>query len=154
MSRVDLLLVTCFLGAVLSGCATVWSGGRSSAEPDVTKEKLQQYEKVMHLTFPGSTRGLNAREVTGGPDDALYLKVEIDKDELDSFLKKSPFADANLRNDQKFVGNEKGQTWWQPDDVKSYKSGQVSLTQGEVLNILLDLDQDKKVVIYLLWHET
>lgn len=41
LSRVDLLLVTCFLVAVLSGCATVGSGG--PAEPEVTKEKLQQY---------------------------------------------------------------------------------------------------------------
>ena len=154
LSRVYLLFVTYIFGLLLCGCATAWSGGRDSAEPDVTKEKLQQYQKVMHLTFPAGTRGLNAREATGGPDDMLYLKVEIDREELDSFLEDSPFADANLRSDQKFVGNEKGQTWWRPDDVKTYKSAQVFLPQGEVLNILLDFDQEKKVVIYLMWHET
>ena len=154
MSRIYLLFVTYVLGLLLCGCATAWSGGRNFAEPEVTKEKLQHYEKAMHLTFPASTRGHNAREVTGGPDDVLYLKVEIDKEELDFFLKSSPFADADLRSDQKFVGNEKGQTWWRPDDVKTYKSGQVFLAQGEVLNILLDFDHDKKIVMYLMLHET
>jgi len=154
LSKIHSLLVSGFLVGLLCGCSTVWSGNRQSDEPNVTKGKLQQYEKMMHVTFPGSTRGLNAREVTGGPDAMLYLKVEMDKEELESFLKSSPFANADLRSDRPFVYNQKGVTWWTPADVKTYKSGQASLPDGEVLNVLIDLGQDKKVVIYLMWHET
>lgn len=107
----------------------------------------------MDLTFPASTRALNAAAETGGPDDAVYLKVEMDKQDLETFVKNSRFANAALRSDQSPIHNRIDLTWWNPDGAKTYKSGQVRLPSNDVLNILIDFDYDKKVVVYLLWYE-
>lgn len=107
----------------------------------------------MHLTFPESTRPLNAAYENGGFDDAVFLKVEMDKQDLATFVKNSPFANAYLRSDQSPIHDQKDLTWWNPDAAKTYKSSQVILPSNDALNILVDLDDDKKVVVYLLWYE-
>jgi hypothetical protein len=46
----------------------------------------------MHVTFPASTRALNAALESGGPDEAVYLKVEMDKQDLETFVQKEHIA--------------------------------------------------------------
>lgn len=56
-------------------------------------------------------------------------------------------------NDSRKVINEKDLKWWNPDAAQTYKSGQVKVPSNYVLNILIDFDHDKKVIVYLLWYE-
>jgi hypothetical protein len=106
MSKTPLLLVCCLAAALgCISCGEVRHRVSQFSEQDITREKLQQYERLMHLTFPGSTRALNVAYESGGPDDAVFLKVEMDKQDVEAFVKNSPFANANLRNDQSPIHN-------------------------------------------------
>ena len=154
MSKTSLVLVCCLavaLGCI--SCSEVRHRVSQFSEQDITREKLQEYERLMHLTFPGSTRALNAAYESGGPDDAVFLKVEMDKQDLETFVKSGPFADIDLRNDRREVSSRKDLPWWNPDAAKTYESGQVTLPSNDVLNILIDLDGDKNSVVYLQWCE-
>jgi hypothetical protein len=150
MSKTSLLLVCCL--AVAPGCIScseVRHSVSQFSEQDITREKLQQYERSMHLTFPGSTRALNAAYESGGPDDAVFLKVEMDKQDVEAFVKNSPFANANLRSDQSPIHNRQDLPWWDPDGAKTYKAGQVILPSNGALNMQVDLDDEMKAVVYL-----
>src|SRR5258705_4003155 len=96
----SILICSLVVGLGCISCNAIRHRNSQLSEQAITKEKLQQYESLMHLTFPASTRALNASEETGGPDDAFFLKVEIDKQDLETFVKNSPFANADLRSDQ------------------------------------------------------
>lgn len=123
------------------------------SEQDVTRERLQQYEKLMHLTFPESTRALNSAYESGAPDDAVYLKVEMEKRDVETFLKNSPFANAYLRSDQNPIPNRRDLPWWNPDGAKTYKGGNVILPSNGALHMLIDFDDEMKAVVYLTWGE-
>lgn len=105
----------------------------------------------MHLTFPESTRALNAAYESGGPDDAVYLKVEMAKQDLEAFVKNSPFANANLRSDQSPIQNRQDLPWWNPNGAKTYKARQVILPSNGALHMLVDFDDELKAVVYLTW---
>ena len=108
----------------------------------------------MHITFPKSTRALKIFKVTGGPDDGIFLKIEIDRKDLDSLIKHSPFASVELRSDRRSVLKDRTLSWWDPDSVRNYRSAQAGLPDARYLNILLDLDRDEAITIYLQWLET
>ncbi|MGI8732285.1 MAG: hypothetical protein ACR2LM_03160 [Pyrinomonadaceae bacterium] len=105
----------------------------------------------MHLTFPESTRALNAAYESGGPDDAVFLKVEMDKQDVEAFVKHSPFANAYLRSDQSPIQNRQDLSWWNPDGAKTYKADQVILPSNGALYMLVDFDDEMKAVVYLTW---
>jgi len=120
----------------------------------VSEEDLKECSSKMHITFPKSTRALKISRITGGPDDGIFLKIEIDRKDLDSLIKHSPFAGRELLSDRRFVLKEPTLSWWDPDSVRNYRSAQARLPDAKYLNILLDLDRDEDIPIYLQWGET
>jgi len=124
-----------------------------SSDDSVSEEDLKECSSKMHITFPKSTRALKISKVTGGPDDGIFLKIEIDRKDLDSLIKHSPFAGLKLRSDRRSVLNE-SLSWWDPDSVRNYRSAEARLPDAEYLFILLDLDRDEAITIYLQWGET
>jgi len=120
----------------------------------VSEEDLKECSSKMHITFPKSTRALKIFRVTGGLDDGIFLKIEIDRKDLDSLIKHSPFAGLELRSDRRFVLKEPTLSWWDPDSVRNYRSAQAGLPDAKYLNILLDLDRDEGITVYLQWGET
>ena len=120
----------------------------------VSEEDLKECSSKMHITFPKSTRALKISRVTGGLDDGISLKIEIDPKDLDSLIKHSPFAGLELRSDRRFVLKEPTLSWWDPDTVRNYRSAQAGLPDAKYLNILLDLDRDDGITVYLQWGET
>jgi len=84
----------------------------------------------------------------------VFLKIEIDRKDLDSLIKHSPFAGRELLSDRRFVLKEPTLSWWDPDSVRNYRSAQAPLPDARYLNILLDLDRDEGITIYLQWGET
>lgn len=148
------LITLLFVVLGCTACNAALNRKSQLSEKDITAEKLHQYERLMHVTFPASTRALNAAAETDGPDDAVFLKVEMDKQDLDTFVKNSPFVNTPLKSDERSLDNEKDLTWWNPDGAKTYKSGQVRLPANDVLNIPIDFDQDRKIIVYVLWYDT
>ena len=130
------------------------SGTLQSSSDLVSEEDLKECSSKMHITFPKSTRALKISKVTGGPDDGIFLKIEIDRKDLDSLIKHSPFAGLELLSDRRFVLKEPTLSWWDPDSVRNYRSAEARLPDAEYLFILLDLDRDEAITIYLQWGET
>jgi len=65
-----------------------------------------------------------------------------------------PICGLKLLSDRRFVLNESTLSWWDPDSVRNYRSAEARLPDGEYLFILLDLDRDEAITIYLQWGET
>ena len=131
-----------------------YSGTLQSRDDSVSAEDLKECSSKMHITFPKSTRALNIYKVTGGPDDQIFLKIEIDRKDLNSLIKNSPFAGQELRSDRRFMLKERTLSWFDPDSARNYKSAQARLPDAKYLNILVDLDRDEGTTIYLQWGET
>jgi hypothetical protein len=139
--------------SALTCARSPYSRTLQSSDDSVSEEDLKECSSKMHITFPKSTRALKISKVTGGPDDGIFLKIEIDRTDLDSLIKHSPFADLKLRSDRRSVLNE-SLSWWDPDSVRNYRSAEARLPDAEYLFILLDLDRDEAITIYLQWGET
>ncbi|HEY2976196.1 MAG TPA: hypothetical protein VGJ48_27020 [Pyrinomonadaceae bacterium] len=120
----------------------------------ITEEQLRACGTKMHVSFPASTQPLGIQEVTGWLDDQLYLKLQIPNQDLESFLRSSPFAGKQLRTDRSEILDDKNLSWWRPESVKKFKSGQAVLPDAKYLKILVDLDSDDKTIIYLAWFDT
>lgn len=154
MSKTLFVLSMAFLlGLVVSSCRGVGTGDTEYSGKEIDREKLEQYGKLMQITFPESTRPLNSYVEISGPDDAVYLKVEIDQKDLDTLISKSPFSTAEFRSDQTRLQNMNSIKWWTPGSAKNFKSSHVRFEDGDVLNILVDLDNAQKPIVYLQWHE-
>jgi hypothetical protein len=120
----------------------------------ITEEQLRACEKKMHVSFPASSQPLGIQEVTGWLDDQLYLKLQIPRQDLESFLRSSPFAGKELRSDRSEMFDDKNLSWWKPESVKNFKPAQAALPDAKYLNILVDLDSNDRIIIYLAWFET
>ena len=105
----------------------------------------------MQMKFPPSTCFLNFAEGTG-QDYTAHLKFEIDKDDLEFFIRNSPFAGKELRTDRMDMDLSYGKKWWTAGkNSKTYKSGYTRIPSrySEPMAILIDLDKPEKAVIYL-----
>ena len=151
--KLFVLSIALLLGLVVSSCAGVGTGDKEYSEKGITREMLLKIGKAMQITFPESTRPLNVYSEISGPDDALYLKAEIDPKDLDTLISKSPFATAEFRTDETRLQSSNSRKWWNPTDVKNFKSSWVRLADGNVLTILIDFDNAQKPIVYLLWFE-
>ena len=127
---------------------------QDKATGEISEQKLKECGDKMHTEFPSGTRSLNLYEVTGWLDDLIRLKVEIDKKDLDAFIKGSPFSEMELDGHNKYVENETSLPWWKPGYAKQFKSAEAALPDAKYLKILIDLDDETKAIIYLMWMET
>ena len=152
--RIFVLNIALMLGLVVISCRGMGTGDTEYSEKEINHERLLQYAKLMQITLPDTTRALNSYEEISGPDDAVYLKVEIDRKDLDTLISKSPFATAEFRSDDTTLPDGKRLKWWNPTDAKNFKSSQVRLADGDYLAILVDLDNAQKPIVYLMWFET
>ena len=87
-------------------------------------------------------------------DTVIYLKAEIARDDLEMFLKNSPFVRAELSGVEKSISPEAELPWWQVEKVESYLSGTVALPNAYWLSILVDLDSQDVCIVYLEWCDT
>ena len=120
------------------------------------KQKLDELSKIMLFSFPASTR-LLGYERRRGMNDVIYLKIEIATEDLRALINNSPFCNTILRSSENNPISDissTGPTWWKVKSVRTWKSGQVRLDNANYLNMLIDLDQKNKCVIYLEWFET
>ena len=107
----------------------------------------------MLLVFPTGTKALGYKEEPG-LDRSIYLKLQIPRNELSTFLNASPFARIQLDRDIKAIDHGIDEDWWRPDSVKHFMSGQALLPDAKFVDVLVDLDAKETVILYLEWHET
>jgi len=134
-------------------------------KPASSEDPVAVSTAVMHVTFPSDTRVIgyyrskdpaNTRfSMIPTPDDAICLKIETARKNIDALLAASPFAGKELSGTARSVSNHSlNQPWWDPEKPRRFKSGEEPLPNGCQLNILIDMDNDAKAVVYLNWFET
>lgn len=140
-------ILVCALATALLGC------GGSSAPVITTPTAMQvkEFTRNAGITLPASAQPVSWRELRG-MDDALWLQVRMPATEVAAFLASSPFSTAKLAtNDQSRLYNF--QDFWQSPPQR-HRSGQESLPNARVLNIVIDDSDATNAVVYLMWHET
>ena len=85
-------------------------------------------------------------------DDALWLQVSLPAQDLNAFLKSSPFAESKLSNNNEARVYQFRAFFKIPPS--KYRAGQERLPTSQVLNILIDESDPVVAVLYLMWHET
>jgi hypothetical protein len=158
IAQFSAILLACSVAiAVLPGCGDTPS----------TEDALAVSAEAMCLVFPPSTRVLgyyhakdpaNRRfEIIPSPDDAIWLKSEMDRKDVEAFLATSPLAGKTLtQTDRGMIGILPGQSWWDADRPGHFRTGRAALPQAGAgyLDILIDMDGGERATVYLMWYTT
>lgn len=121
---------------------------------EVTPAQLRDCAEKMQITFPSGTRSVGMCKQEGWQDDTIWLKVQIPKKDLLALLESSPFAKEMLSNERRYITSPGKIAWWKAEAVTNFKSGQANLPEAKYVNILIDLDDEEIIAIYLMWQET
>lgn len=128
---------------------------RSFAKGD-EKTLLAKCGQIMNVKFPDSARLVGVKRWKA-IDALIILKVEIAADHLDQLLTSSPFSKQSVTEKHRFVHSVQNPRipWWNPDSPQKFKSGKVDdFKKGETLAILIDLDRNDRLTVYLKWGTT
>lgn len=140
-------LFSCFvLSSLLSldGFISITSGGTTTPE----------IEAKLGITLPPSAV-IQYVERDGFLDEYINLKLEVDQGDLAAFLADSPFVDAKLSSNQRYVFQcDASPPEWRPEEARSFESAEVDLPGNEVIRILIDHDTPARPVIYIEWFES
>ena len=109
---------------------------------------LEGLERRVKLKFPPGT-ALRMSLWDGFMDPCVVAKLEIPRSSLDAFLRDPPFSGATTKErlvwDQTCVRLRLEQlSEWHPDQAQHFISA-----QGDGICLLADLDDPKRVVVYL-----
>ena len=115
------------------------------------QESTQSVSKLgseLGLSFPPSTRIVGIRRESG-IDDAVQAKLEIGKDELASFLAKTPIDPSAMRpGTAGFLGSDV--EFWDPHKAQGLKTGQAKTAKGRVLSVGVDQSRSDVVIVYIM----
>lgn len=151
------LAATAALGAGLAAAlliAVIHQRYIRASVPSVTAPtaaQISEFTANAAITLPASAEPIAYREERG-MDDALWLQVRMPAADLPALLGSSPFKDSKLGGTDKSIEGCFSAFWKAPP--ARYRSGQESLPNARVLNILIDESDPANVVVYLMWHET
>ena len=143
------LPLACLL--VISGC---FGAAAPTVAPNVTHQQQATAARAMGLTFPPGTKFFFYLRESGGPDDAIFLKVELPAAAMPGFLASPTFTGSEWSQDSRSVSDVADWSAWRPSKAVKFRSGQVSLPNAEYLNVLIDDDRQDAEVIYLQWFQT
>jgi hypothetical protein len=128
-------------------------GGGCSRGPVVsvpTAPQIAEFTRNAGIALPKSSRAIGWKE-SRGMDDALWLKVEIPKADLDSFIAASPFRGGGLETNQSSRLYDFYDFWQTPPS--QYRAGQASLPNVRTLNMVVDDSASTNAVVYMMWFE-
>lgn len=145
-----LTLLTVY-GCLIAGC---YGETAPSVSPNVTAKQRAHASASTGLTFPPGTQFLLYHSDLRGPDDAVSLKISLNKADFEAFLGQPAFASAMWRDTYASITDVPGWSQWQPSKVTKYRFEQFELPKAECLSLLIDDDQDDPKVVYLFWHQT
>jgi hypothetical protein len=121
------------------------------SDPNTARQKLDEFTKITKIQFTPTTRLLNYKSVQW-LDRHTRLKIEMSREDLQGFINSHPLAEIKLLSEKEkpYIGmTESGPDWWEVKSVKKWKAGRTELSPNACLIILVDLDHQSKVIIYL-----
>lgn len=132
--------------AITVGC----SSSSYAYNLDLQSKEILAFQARAEMMFPPTTKILAWGEQTGGPDTFTFLKIEVPVSDLDLLINNSPFAKRELEFDGvKRVHASSEIKNWNPEKVKNFKSASVKLKQRGWVNTLIDYDDEKVRIFYL-----
>jgi len=111
------------------------------------------YARLLNMSFPASTRPIKVLYIDCR-EDAMWLKLEIAREDIPALIAASPFAGEELSDTRKSIREDFGLDWWDPDSVKTFQSGETVIPYLDRLNILIDTGIEGKAIVYLEWLQT
>lgn len=99
------------------------AGDRSSRATSQPLDRAE-IERRARVKLPEGIRDLQVETITGGMDDAIYLRFDLPTGELGQLLSDAGFTEP-LSSTERFLGNYTGShlSWWQPDAIVPFQSG-------------------------------
>jgi hypothetical protein len=155
MAQMRLLILT-FVIAAIVGCS---DRSTPTIAPNVTAQQQASAARLTGLKFPPGTRFLLYHRMSeeGGfpaPDDALYLKIELQASAMATFLAQVPLSSAKWTSSYPLIGDMPKWPQWQPSRIHKFRFEQFQLPRGQGLNVLIDDDKQDPKIIYVFWFET
>lgn len=95
----------------------------SSTTPPTTIDRAE-IEKRARLKLPERVRDLQVEVISGGMDDAIYLRFEVPTEELPGLVSGAGLTEP-LSSTRRFVRDYTGSklSWWKPDEIDPFQSG-------------------------------
>jgi hypothetical protein len=132
-----------------------WKPPTERSDSPVTAAQIVECSQHMGIYFSTNTIPLGYKKMTGGMDDALFLKVRIPHNEVGAFIAASPLARESFDELAALPGaNSLAPWWWNFMRKRQVRYGQTSLPKGEALHMLIDPESESSVIVYLVWHQT
>jgi len=131
--------------------AALWGVQEGELVPDA--EQMTRCAQLFGLTFPKSTRPIKMRYLLW-QDDAIWLKLEIAKEDISALIAASPFAGDELSETEDRMWAVQDLNWWDPETVKTFRCGETQLPDLSYLRILIDTGKKDVAVVYLKWFQT
>lgn len=135
-----------------SGCRNGFSWELFERPPEYVGDQiptniLAALSAVTKIWFPTNAVPLGLSE-HHGQDPFVELKVQIPKQTVPEFLKKSPFGVSELPENKRYVSNN-GVKWWTPNSAAHYQSSEMTLTNRLILSILVNMDGSRNAIVYI-----
>ena len=149
------LRVLLFLSLIMhASCEGKRPSPQCDSETPVSATQVQECAEKMKMTFPAETKYLGYHKNVG-MDDMIYLKCSMGRDRLPAFISNTPFRGMQLSKERRHIGNSAARVpWWTPDKARRFESGEAWLDNVGFVQILVDMDAQDDVVVYLFWSET
>ena len=123
-------------------------GGVESQPSEVDIDKLG---KQLELQLPPGTQVVGMETESGGPDDAIFVKLRVPRAHAEQFIRDCGVT--RFRSDAAVqLGPDRG--FWDPHQVKALQVGRVPMqtTRGMVIGV--DDSHPDALVVYVLNHGT
>jgi hypothetical protein len=151
------LLAVCLLGLgvlILEGLMRRALEKRGLAGPPINLSGLEELTAVAGVSFPETAKLLGG-EYLRGMNPYLIARVSVPAGDLDAFLTKNSLLQTTFTDHKAFYDRdvpEMGVRGWSVDSIRQFVSAQEwRPSRGELVRIVVDLDDSESAVIYVWW---
>jgi len=118
-------------------------------EPNLADISVAKIESITKLPIPSEAKILNLLNLHA-LDDVFLVKFELEMKRLDKFLANTAFKRReNLSSKRNYCSNFEDISWWNISKINTFLSGSYNRDDGKSNNILIDLANPQKAVVYL-----
>ena len=135
----------------ISGCRRI---DRTNPTTTITDEDIHAMGREIGLNLPRTSQLIGVSRDRGGPDNAVFVKVEMSAADWTRVLLNAPFRATELAPEYRgYLGAD--HDWWDPGRPANLRAVQKPLANGRVLNVGVD-DASKpgRVVVYIMNFST
>lgn len=114
--------------------------------------------QVPLIKFPKNAKILGSELSSGFQDRWLYLKIEIDKKDVDKFVASLPKPIELSRTESQVPSTTGGPSWWDPGSPHKFIYATVPEPYGRSsrfpMRLLIKMDNHRHAIIYVEWMVT